>query len=331
MAGSGVTPSTMEETAVMAEVVVSTLECFFLSEGVIDIATSGGFSGGFRDSSRKQDFEEYDAGDWEDTTRGSATASQPAGGSGSSRTTATTKPAAKPELKAPQPPKVQNLLDFDDDSWGSPASAPAPTGTAPPAAVPKPAASNDCECIELSDLPVANDISVDDFDDFQSAPSATTTAPAPSLIATAAPAPAPTSKPAANVFDLLNATPAAPSPATSAARPPMGYGMGSGVTPSPAPTYAPMKPATPATPAAATPAKTTSGGGFDDLWSLSLGGSKPSTPAAGSTVGKTIQDLQREKASQAFWSAGTGAHKPGSASIGGGQFAAPSGADDFLL
>lgn len=179
---------------------------------------------------------------------------------------------------------------------------------------------------------MANDASVDDFDDFQSAPSTTTApVPTPSLRAAAAPAPAPASKPAANVFDLLNATPAVPSPATTAARPPMGYGVVSGITPSPAPTFAPMKPATPAIPAVATPAKATSGGGFDDLWSLSLGGSKPSTHAAGSTAGKTILDLQREKASQAFWSAGTGAHKPGSASIGGGQFAAPSGADDFLL
>ena len=150
-------------------------------------------------------------------------------------------------------------------------------------------------------------------------------------MAAAVPAPAPASKPAANVFDLLNAAPAVPSPATTAPRPPMGYGMVSGITPSPAPTFAPMKPATPATPAAAAPAKAKSGGGFDDLWALSLGGSKPSSPAPGSTAGKTIQDLQREKASQAFWSAGTGAHKPGSASIGGQQFAASSGADDLLL
>lgn len=113
---------------------------------------AGGFSGGFRDSSRKQDFEEYDAGEWEDTMRRPATTSQPAGGSSSSRTTATTQPAAKPELKAPQPPKVQNLLDFDDDSWGSPASAPPPAGAAPTAAAPKPAVSNDCEYIEFSNL-----------------------------------------------------------------------------------------------------------------------------------------------------------------------------------
>ena len=145
-------------------------------------------------------------------------------------------------------------------------------------------------------------------------------------MAASVPAPAPAIKPAANVFDLLNATPAA-----TAGRPPMGYGMGSGITPSPAPTFAPMKPATPATPNPAAATKVASGGGFDDLWTMSLGGSKPSTPVADSTTGKTIQDLQREKASQAFWAAGTGTQKPGSASIGGGQFAAPSGADDLLL
>lgn len=176
--------------------------------------------------------------------------------------------------------------------------------------------------------------SVDDFDDFQSAPPVTTAtapAPTPSLMAAPAPSAPPASKPAANVFDLLNATRAAPSPSTTAARPPMGYGLGSGMVPTPVPTFAPMKPATPTTPVSAVPAKATSGGGFDDLWTMSLGGSKPSTPAASSTTGKTIQDLQREKASQAFWGAGSRTHKPGSASVGAGQFAAPSGADDLLL
>ena len=114
---------------------------------------TGGFSGGFRDRSRKQEFEEYDAGEWEDAPR--RPASQPAGGSGSSRTTTTTttatttttQPAAKSEPKAPQPSKVQNLLDFDDDSWGpsTSASAPAPAVAAPTATTSKPATSNDCE------------------------------------------------------------------------------------------------------------------------------------------------------------------------------------------
>jgi len=273
--------------------------------------SSGGHSSGFRDSSRRQNFEEYDAGEWEDTPRRSTTTSQPAGSSHT--TTATTQPAAKPEPKAPAPPKVQNLLDFDDDAWGSSTSVPAPTPAAP-----VPSARN---------LAVSNDF--DDFDDFQSAPSATTTAPVPAPSPMAATAPA--SKPAANVFDLLNATPAAPASATAAGRPSMGYGMGGGTMPSRTPTFAPMKPATPASPVPAASAKATNGGGFDDLWTMSLGGSKPSTPAAGSNTGKTIQDLQREKASQVFWGAGTSTHRPGSASIGGGQSAASSGADDLLL
>jgi len=147
----------MEEATVIAETTetaVSTLGWFFFPEGVFDVVASAGYPSGFRDSTRKQDFEEYDAGEWEDTMRKPTTTSQPAGGSGSSRSTATTQPTAKPELKAPQPPKVQNLLDFDDDSWGSPTSAPAPAlaGAAPTAAVPKPAVSNDCECTELSNL-----------------------------------------------------------------------------------------------------------------------------------------------------------------------------------
>ena len=119
-----------------------------------DIVATGGYSGGFRDRSHKQDFEEYDAGEWEGAPRRSTTTSQPAGGSGSSRTTTTTttaQPAAKSEPKASKPPKVQNLLDFDDDSWGPSTSAPAPVPApvpavaAPTATASKPATSNDCE------------------------------------------------------------------------------------------------------------------------------------------------------------------------------------------
>lgn len=115
-----------------------------------DIVATGGYSGGFRDRSRKPEFEEYDAGEWEDAPRRSTPTSQPAGGSGSSRTTTTTiQPAAKSEPKASKPPKVQNLLDFDDDSWGpstsAPAPAPAPAVALPSATAAKPVASNDCE------------------------------------------------------------------------------------------------------------------------------------------------------------------------------------------
>jgi len=152
MVGLEVTPSTMEEAAAMAEAAVSTL-WLISPKGVFDVVATGGFSGGFRDSSRKQEFEEYDAGEWEGTPRTSNPTSQPAGGSGSTRTTTTTTQlVAKSEPKAPQPPKVQNLLDFDDDSWGPTTSAPtaAPEVAAPTAAAPKLAASNDCEsCIEL--------------------------------------------------------------------------------------------------------------------------------------------------------------------------------------
>ncbi|TRM62129.1 hypothetical protein BD626DRAFT_433565, partial [Schizophyllum amplum] len=62
----------------------------------------------------------------------------------------------------------------------------------------------------------------------------------------------------------------------------------------------PMRPMSSSSSSAATPK---SASAFDDLWSMSLGsGSKPSTPAAG--PGKSIKDLQKDKATQGLWGAG---------------------------
>ena len=94
----------------------------------------------------------------------------------------------------------------------------------------------------------------------------------------------------------------------------------------------PMRPVSTSTSSssAATPK---SASAFDDLWSMSLGGSgsKPSTPVAG--AGKSIKDLQKDKVNQSLWGAGggmgggMGAPKPAasnSGSFGGGN-------DDLLL
>ncbi|EEB89868.1 hypothetical protein MPER_11990 [Moniliophthora perniciosa FA553] len=45
---------------------------------------------------------------------------------------------------------------------------------------------------------------------------------------------------------------------------------------------------------------------FDDLWTMSLGSSKPSTPVG---AGKSIKDLEKEKASAGLWGS-TGANPP---------------------
>jgi epsin len=90
------------------------------------------------------------------------------------------------------------------------------------------------------------------------------------------------------------------------------------------------------------PAAKSSGGGFEDLWTMSLGSAKPSTPVGGTGAGKSMQALQKEKTQAALFGSGMGA-PASSGSFGGmGGFgnapAKPSGgapsssdADDLLL
>jgi len=70
---------------------------------------------------------------------------------------------------------------------------------------------------------------------------------------------------------------------------------------------------------------------FDDLWSLSLGSSSTVTPTAG--AGKSIKDLEKEKATTGLWGAG---QKPANTSTPGafGTFSnaeSSGGVDDLLL
>ncbi|KAJ1024187.1 hypothetical protein NDA16_003026 [Ustilago loliicola] len=138
-------------------------------------SSSGGGGGGIsRDS-----FEEYDAGDYEETPAARPSSSTTrAGGSRSSQA------AAKKEA-----PKVADLFSFDDDD--EPA-APAP---APAASTQSAAASN-------------NDAFGDDFDDFQAAP-----APAAAAKPAAAPSAA---QPQAGSFDFFDSAPIAPAPSKPA-------------------------------------------------------------------------------------------------------------------
>ncbi|KAJ6455434.1 hypothetical protein C8R45DRAFT_1036341 [Mycena sanguinolenta] len=113
---------------------------------------------------------------------------------------------------------------------------------------------------------------------------------------------------------------------------PMGMGMGMGTTAgSPAPT-----PAAPSKPASS----------FDDLWSMSLGSSsaaaKPATPGAGATSGgKSIKDLEKEKAMAGLWGSGqqqqqkpaamgSGMMGMGTGGMGSGFTTSSSGLDDLL-
>lgn len=89
-------------------------------------------------------------------------------------------------------------------------------------------------------------------------------------------------------------------------------------------------------PTAATPAKSAN---FDDLWSLSLGGPTAAKPSGAAGAGKSIKDLEKEKAMAGLWG---GQQRPAGgippqaaafAVFGNGAPASSSagGADDLLL
>ncbi|KAI9436562.1 hypothetical protein H4582DRAFT_2112028 [Lactarius indigo] len=298
---------------------------------------------------RRPDFEEYDAGEYETTPRraNSSSANTSTNQTTSTRTTtAQSKAAGKAPEPAPAP--IVNLLDFDDDNTVPSANA---SSVAVNKALPAlaPLVGNDNAGAE------------DDFADFQAAPpsasaSVTTTA--------ASPAPAATAKP--SLMDLLSSTAAAPSPATyrpTAQTQPLGafntvLTPSSQVRPSSTPATAPPSyAATPAARSAVTSpvsagstslagksAAKSGAGGFDDLWSMSLGSAAASKSSAPAGAGKSIRDLEKEKAQAGIWGAqsqGQGQARPpamggfGSfttnATAGSGAGGASAGADDLLL
>ncbi|KAG8733854.1 Epsin-3, clathrin recruitment and traffic between the Golgi and endosome [Ceratobasidium sp. 423] len=318
----------------------------------------GGYGGG--GSSRERQYDEYDAGDWEDAPRRSTTTTPSRSASMNTTTNrAATSPPAAPPPKAPAP--AVNLLDFGDDE---PAAASTVTG-APTLTRPAPAAA-----VSLDD----------DFGEFSSA----TTAPAPA-IQTPVAAPAPAAPKSNSLFDMLESAPtSAPaptktfSPAQAApvfgGAPPANFGaMQSPTTMSFGNTSQPMSPTNfggaaprPAmqptmssgpnyfasapvmSPTASTPgsqikspgATSTSSGGaakssanFDDLWSMSLGSSSTAKPAAdaGTSTGKSIKDLEREKAQAKIWGGGQASNTSGFGNFSSGGGGAASGGGGDLL
>lgn len=193
---------------------------------------------------------------------------------------------------------------------------------------------------------------VDDFDDFQSAPPSAGLQ-SPVTIAVASPA----AKPSLNVFDILGQTSATASPITPTALPQYSAGssLGFGGAPpmqaqaaakpnyghaasgsfsmlSPTSTTSNLSSRTPTSP----PAAPKSSGNFDDLWSMSIGGSSTtSAKPAAANGGKSIKQMEQEKASAGMWGAapatnaqGQGQGGSGFGSSGGGF---GNGGDDLLL
>ena len=203
----------------------------------------------------------------------------------------------------------------------------------------------------------------DDFDDFQAAPPSAGPATnnmgflgsAPAAVPPKATSPpivqqAPLApQPNANLFNMLSSTATTTSPPPlQASRAPSytGAGLGSTITPTVAPNYTSpvMTPNAPARQGSigsigggvartsSPAAKPASAGGFDDLWTMSLG-SSASKPQQASGPAKSIQDLQKEKAQAAIWGQGQQARPPMGAGFGsfggapaGGASSTPSAA-----
>lgn len=189
----------------------------------------------------------------------------------------------------------------------------------------------------------------DDFADFQAAPSSP-------------PATAPvTGKAKPNLMDLLASTaPSAsrsvPQPFGAPLAPATSQQLRPSSTPATAPAYAAMPVMSPLSArstvtspvntgtksSAVASTKLGGGGGFDDLWSMSLGSTAGGKPAGGAGAGtKSIRDLEKEKAQAGIWGVQSQMRPPASSatSSGGfGSFAKPvapsgesAGADDLLL
>ena len=202
----------------------------------------------------------------------------------------------------------------------------------------------------------------DDFADFQAAPSS----PPPAAATNLAAAPVSgTTKP--NLMDLLASTSTSASSRSvqsvqpqpfgtlnAALVPPSSQQLRPNSTPATAPAYtgmpvmSPMSARSAATSPVATgttsSAATKLGGGFDDLWSMSLGSATGSKPTSGAAAGaKSIRDLEKEKAQAGIWGVQSQVRPAAPASVpagGFGSFAKPlapsgggesAGADDLLL
>lgn len=190
-----------------------------------------------------------------------------------------------------------------------------------------------------------NILSDDDFADFQAAPtSAPTSAPAaptkPSLMEMLNSTPSQTTRPSASINPMANNNLFGMLSPTSTATPPtytnqnqmsvFGAGMTGTMT---RPT---------STPAAVVSTAAKPSSNFDDLWSMSLA-SSTSRPAVGG--GKSIKDLEKEKAQVGIWGSGqnaggaSGGAMSGFGNFGGSPLASSNtggpgssgGVDDLLL
>ncbi|CAO1615395.1 unnamed protein product [Jaminaea pallidilutea] len=273
------------------------------------LSGSSGAGGYGAESTRRESFDEYDAGDDEDAAAGSK--APPRTSTASGRRQGGSAPAP-PKKKAEA--KVADLFSFDDEE-----SAPAPAASAAKAAP-------------------ADDFG-DDFDDFQAAPSSSSKPAAQQQSASSA------KKSNNDVFDFLggessgsNGAKATPAPSSAASRssaalsPPMRPSMSTNASASSVPsisgTLTPQsrpsatntsanKPTAPGS----KPGASSGLSGFDDLWSSSSGSGGGGASNKAGMGKKTMADLAKEHSGKGVWASSTPGAPASSAQGGssGGQ------------
>ncbi|KZT12171.1 ENTH-domain-containing protein [Laetiporus sulphureus 93-53] len=278
----------------------------------------GSYSGSsFRDDTGRRGYQEYDAGDDETLPKRSNSVRSVTSPSLRRSSAASATPPAT--SKPPEPAQEVDLLGMDDDAFGSTATS---TSSATNKALP-----------ELSSNTITE--GDDEFDDFQTAPTAASAGPAvqptvprssislqQSEKTTSPPLfqqPAQTMSPP--LFQQLQRAPlqslTPPLQRMSPTMPPMNRANGSFtamtptrssfMTPTTAKTVAtPVRSATsPFSGAASKPAPSAN---FEDLWSMSLGSSGSTsaakTPTASSGASKSMKDLEKEKVQAGIWGSG---------------------------
>ncbi|KAI0076762.1 ENTH-domain-containing protein [Panus rudis PR-1116 ss-1] len=299
----------------------------------------GSSSGGFRESTSRRHYTEYTEGD-DDTAPSRRSDAAATSSRSNSLSTTTAAPAKAPE---PAPAPVVDLLGMDDDFTSSTTTAPAANASKALPAVAAPVSlDNDDEFggFEAAPTPAANNNVL------------FTSAPAPASVPLATPLAQPAKpvsvspplvqqqgsffqQPAMQPNNLFGGITTASPPPMNAAANRTSYmtptnmtptNMGNSVTVSFSQRPASIAPAlqpTRSTPVTTTPsmnrtasqpqpAKSTSAGGFDDLWKMGLsatgGSSAAKTSGPPPTQSKSIKDLEREKAQAGIW--GQAQNKP---------------------
>ncbi|OJA14360.1 hypothetical protein AZE42_04960 [Rhizopogon vesiculosus] len=300
-----------------------------------------GNSSGFRDSNGRKDFEEYTAGDDETVVRRSGSINRSHTGSRQgAQSVSSPARTAQPAPPKPKEPEVDLLGGFGDEPVAAPSvNLVSNTNKALPSVG---NVSLDGEApirrfFQKADVGRADD----DFTDFQAAPSSpppTSAAPPPSTKPTLMEMLQSTSPPTANRAPMMSPA-LLGKPATPAAfgNTPMGslsptnrQTFSSGSSGNMWSASRPLSPTTSARPSmsaapttlAAAPAKASPvappkpAANFDDLWSLSLGTSTTSSAAKTGNTGKSIKDLEKEKAQAGIWAS---SQKPGAVQMGMGS------------